>query len=237
MQRQGSIGGSAANRIRVTGAILLVAHLALVAWLTLRPLDVPWVRPANLRPLAGLRADLALGWPVAGLRIGEGLALLAPLGVLLPMADGRLTVSPLASLFRTAAAGALISLGIALLQTGVPGRVVDVDVLLLNTTGVLLAHLTVVPAGRAWLRRRLGRGGVVEEGYGDRGGRGGLGGVPESISGGVSGGCEGYPAVEARWADRIGGAGVAGPARGAVSVRGELSQGRTPTIPRVGIAP
>ncbi|MGA5650702.1 VanZ family protein [Streptomyces seoulensis] len=237
MQRQGSIGGSAANRIRVTGAILLVAHLALVAWLTLRPLDVPWVRPANLRPLAGLRADLALGWPGAGLRIGEGLALLAPLGVLLPMAAGRLSVSPLASLFRTAAAGALISLGIALLQTGVPGRVVDVDVLLLNTAGVLLAHLTVVPAGRAWLRRRLGRGGVAEEGYGDRGGRGGLGGVPEGISGGVSGGCEGYPAGEARWADRIGGAGVAGPARSAVSVRGELSQGRTPTIPRVGIAP
>ncbi|MFD7883204.1 VanZ family protein [Streptomyces bauhiniae] len=237
MQRQGSIGGSAANRIRVTGAILLVAHLALVAWLTLRPLDVPWVRPVNLRPLAGLRADLALGWPEAGRCIGEGLALLAPLGVLLPMADGRLSASPVASLFRTAAAGALISLGIALLQTGVPGRVVDVDVLLLNTGGVLLAHLAVVPAGRAWLRRRLGRGGVSEEGYGHRGGRGGLGGVPEDISGGVGGGCAGYAAGEARGADRIGGAGVAGPAGGAVSLRGELSQGRTPTIPRVGIAP
>ncbi|WP_037854928.1 VanZ family protein [Streptomyces sp. NRRL F-2799] len=235
MQRQGSIGGSAANRIRVTGAILLVAHLALVAWLTLRPLDVPWVRPANLRPLAGLRADLALGWPEAGLRIGEGLALLAPLGVLLPMADGRLSVSPLASLFRTAAAGALISLGIALLQTGVPGRVVDVDVLLLNTAGVLLAHLTVVPAGRAWLRKRLG--GVPEEGYGQRGGRGGLGGVPEGISGGGSGGCDGYPAGEARGAGRAGRGGGSGPGGGAVSVRGELSQGRTPTIPRVGIAP
>ncbi|MFC0636255.1 VanZ family protein [Streptomyces griseoluteus] len=237
MQRQGSIGGSAANRIRVTGAILLVAHLALVAWLTLRPLDVPWVRPANLHPLTGLRADLALGWPEAGRRIGEGLALLAPLGVLLPMTAGRLRVSGLASLFRTAAAGALISLGIALLQTGVPGRVVDVDVLLLNTAGVLLAHLTVVPAGRAWLRRRLGGGGVPEEGYGHRGGRGGLGGVPEGISQGASGGCEGYPGGEVHGADRVAGAGVAGPAGGAVSVRGELSQGRTPTIPRVGIAP
>ncbi|MFJ8730579.1 VanZ family protein [Streptomyces bauhiniae] len=224
----------------MTGAILLVAHLALVAWLTLRPLDLPWVRPANLRPLAGLRADLALGWPEAGLRIGESLALLAPLGALLPMADGRLSVSPFASLFRTAAAGALISLGIALLQTGVPGRVVDVDVLLLNTAGVLLAHLTVVPAGRAWLRRRLGRGGVSEEGYGRRGGlggRGGFGGAPEGISGGVAGGCDGYPAGEARGADRADRAGGSGPGGGAVSVRGELSQGRTPTIPRVGIAP
>ncbi|MEU2063133.1 VanZ family protein [Streptomyces sp. NPDC013455] len=188
MQRQGSIGGgSAAIRVRVTGGVLLVAHLALVAWLMLRPLDVPWVMPPNLRPLAGIRAELALGWPQAARPLGEGLALLAPLGVLLPMAHGRLTVSPLASLARTAAAGALLSLGIALLQTGVPGRVVDVDSLLLNTAGVVLAHLAVVPAGRAWLRRR----GVREPGA----------------------------------------------AGAAVTVQEELSQGRTPTIPRVGIAP
>ncbi|MFF9406701.1 VanZ family protein [Streptomyces anandii] len=159
MQRQGSIGGSAAIRVRVrvTGGVLLVAHLALVAWLTLRPLDLPWVMPANLRPLATVRADLALGWPEAARRLGEGLALLAPLGVLLPLAHGRLDVSPLASLARTVAAGALTSLGIALLQTGVPGRVVDVDTLLLNTVGVVLAHLAVVPAVRARLRRRAER--------------------------------------------------------------------------------
>ncbi|MEU3978791.1 VanZ family protein [Streptomyces sp. NPDC026672] len=183
MQRQGSIGGSVAIRIRVTGCLLLVAHLALVAWFTLRPLDVPWVTPANLRPLAGIRADLALGPLTAARRIGEGVALLAPLGVLLPMAHGRLTVSPLASLVRTTAAGALISLGIALLQTGVPGRVVDVDVLLLNTAGVALAHLAVVPAARCGLRRR-----------GERR----------------------HPAA---------------------ALQEEAPQGRTPTIPRVGIAP
>ncbi|MER6024771.1 VanZ family protein [Streptomyces sp. NPDC001851] len=186
MQRQGSIGGSAAIRIRVTGGVLLVAHLALVAWLMLRPLDVPWVAPPNVHPFAGIRADLALGWPRAARPLGEGLALLAPLGVLLPMAHGRLDVSPLASLIRTAAAAALISLGIALLQTGVPGRVVDVDSLLLNTSGAILAHLLVVPAGRARLRRR------------------------ESHE---------HPGTEA------------------VTVQEGLSQGRTPTIPRVGIAP
>ncbi|MFH8768056.1 VanZ family protein [Streptomyces sp. NPDC085866] len=185
MQRQGSIGGSAAIRIRATGGVLLVAHLGLVAWLMLRPLDVPWVMPANLRPLAGIRADLSLGWPEAARRLGEGLALLAPLGVLLPM-SGRLDVSPLTSLVRTAATGALISLGIALLQTGVPGRVVDVDSLLLNTVGVILAHLAVVPAGRAWLRRR-----------GER---------------------------EPQEAEQV-------------TVQEDLPQGRTPTIPRVGIAP
>ncbi|MGA5894162.1 VanZ family protein [Streptomyces venetus] len=184
MQRQGSIGGSAAFRIRVTGGVLLVAHLAFVAWFSLRPLDVPWVMPANLRPLDGLRADLALGWPEAARRIGGGLALLAPLGVLLPMASGRLIVSPLASLLNTVTAGALLSLGIELLQTGVPGQVVDIDSLFLNTAGVALTHLALVPAGRSWLRRRT---------------RARLARAP-------------LPAEEP-------------------------AQGRTPTIPRVGIAP
>ncbi|MFD3584111.1 VanZ family protein [Streptomyces sp. NPDC058683] len=183
MQRQGSIGGSAAIRVRVTGGVLLVAHLAFVAWLMLRPLDVPWVMPANLHPFAGIRADLALGPREAAHRIGEGLALLAPLGVLLPMVHGRLRVSPLASLVRTAAAGALISLGIALLQTGVPGRVVDVDSVLLNTVGVIVAHLAVVPAARARLRRQRAR------------------------------------------------------RRPAALPQEDAAQGRTPTIPRVGIAP
>jgi glycopeptide antibiotics resistance protein len=183
VQRQGSIGGSAAIRVRVTGGVLLVAHFALVAWITLRPLDVPWVSPANLHPLAGIRADLALGWPEAARRIGKGLALLAPLGVLLPMAGGRLVVSPLASMARTVAAGTLISLGIELLQTGIPGQVVDIDAILLNTVGVALAHLVVVPVARFRLRRR----------------------------------------VESR-------------SRSA-HPREESAQGRTPTIPRVGIAP
>ncbi|MFF9492357.1 VanZ family protein [Streptomyces flaveolus] len=183
MQGQGFIGGSAAHRIRVTGGVLLVAHLAFVAWYTLRPLDVPWVLPPNVHPLAGIRADLALGWPAAARSLGGALALLAPLGVLLPMVNGRLAVSPTASLLRTMTAGALLSLGIELLQTGVPGQVVDVDSLLLNTLGVALAHLAVVPAGRARLRRRSGRGHRED--------------VPQE----------------------------------------EPAQGRTPTIPRVGIAP
>ncbi|MDW4909478.1 VanZ family protein [Streptomyces sp. ADMS] len=184
MQRHGWGGESAAIRIRAAGGVLLVAHLALVAWITLRPLDVPWQPPTNLRPFAGLRADLALGWQEAARRIAEGLALLAPLGVLLPMAGGRLDVSPLVSLVRTVMAGAMISLGIELLQTGVPGQVVDVDSLLLNTVGVAVAHVTVVPALRSRLRRR-----------GD---------------------------------DRR---------RRAAIRTDEAAQGRTPTIPRVGIAP
>jgi glycopeptide antibiotics resistance protein len=151
--RQGP-DGSAVIHIRTAGLVLLVTHLLFVAWLTLRPLDVMWVTAANLRPFEGIRADLALGPVEAARRIGEGLLLLAPLGILLPVAGGRLAVSPWASLARTVAAGALISLAIELLQTGVPGQVVDVDSLLLNTAGVTLAHLAIVPATRARMRRR-----------------------------------------------------------------------------------
>lgn len=183
VQRHGSEDGSAVTRVRVAGGVLLVAHLALVAWITLRPLDVPWVSAANLRPFAGIRADLALGPEVAARRIAAGLGLLAPLGVLLPMAGGRLAASPLGSLLRTTAAGVLLSLGIELLQTGVPGQVVDIDSIMLNTLGVALAHLAVVPAVRARLRRR----------------------------------------AETR--------------RRAAVRREDHAQGRTPTIPRVGIAP
>ncbi len=190
--RQGP-GGSAVIRFRTAGLVLLLLHLAVVGWLTLRPLDVPWVHAANLTPFAGIKADLALGAVAGTRRIAEGLLLLAPLGVLLPVAGGRIAVSGWASMARTVTAGALISLGIELLQTGVPGRVVDVDSLLLNTAGVALAHLLLVPAGRARLRR--GRGSRAP-----------------------------------RRAHRP------GDEKGALH-RDETSQGPTPTIPRVGIAP
>lgn len=140
-------------RIRAVSGVLLLAHLALVGWFTLRPLDVPWAASSNLTPLEGIRADLAYGPVEAARRIGSALVLLAPLGVLLPLAGGRLTVSPLASLARTTAIGALVSLAIEMLQSGVAGQVVNVDSLLLNSAGVALAHLAVVPALRARLRR------------------------------------------------------------------------------------
>ncbi|WP_406184446.1 VanZ family protein [Streptomyces sp. NBC_01006] len=159
MQRN-EVGRSAATaihlRLRLLGGGLLVAHLLLVGWLTLRPLDVPWAAAANLTPLEGIRADLSYGPLEAARRIGEALALLAPLGVLLPLVNGNLAPSPLAawsSLGRTAAAGVLVSLLIEMLQSSVPGQVVDVDSVLLNGLGVVLAHVAVVPALRARLRR------------------------------------------------------------------------------------
>ncbi|MFE7409926.1 VanZ family protein [Streptomyces laurentii] len=220
MQRQGSgnagnAGGNAASVVRVAGFVLLLAHLVVVAWVALRPRDVAWVTAPNLTPLAGIRGDLALGPAEAARRIGSELLLLAPLGVLLPMADGRLRVSPWWSLARTTAAGALVSLAVELLQTAVPGQVVDVDSILLNTTGVAVAHALLVPAGRARLRRRARSGSNT-----DRGRRPGT--RPGSPS---------DPRSRPNSATRSeNGALLRGARPGA-------SQGATPTIPRVGIAP
>lgn len=144
-------GGSAVHRIRTAGLVLLCCHLLFVGWLTLRPLSVPWVAPANLRPFASIHADLASGPRAALEGIGGDLALLAPLGVLLPMVVARPTSRP-GSWARTVFASAMISLGIELTQPAVPGQVADVDALLLNTTGVALVHLLCFPALRARLR-------------------------------------------------------------------------------------
>ncbi len=141
-------------RYRLAGCVLLVVHLLTVGWLALRPLTVPWVSAAHLEPLATIRADLALSPWEAARAIGAGVLLLAPLGVLLPWARGRLTASPLGSLTRTVFTSAMVSLALQVVQSGVVGQVLDVDALLLNVTGVAAVHLAVVPAARARLRRR-----------------------------------------------------------------------------------
>lgn len=139
-------------KTRAAGLLLAAAHLAFVGWLMLRPHDVPWVAAPNLRPLATIRAELAMGPVEAVRRIGEGLLLLAPLGVLLPMAGARTRVSGAGSFARTVFAGLMVSLSLEFSQTVVPGQLFDIDALLLNTAGVALAYLAVVPAARVRLR-------------------------------------------------------------------------------------
>ncbi|MGW8378866.1 VanZ family protein [Streptomyces sp. ODS28] len=204
-------GGTPATapRIRATGLVLLSAHMLLVAWLTLRPLSVPWVAPANLRPFASIRADLA-GDPWSALvSIGGGLALLAPVGVLWPLVCGRLHRPLPATWARSTVAGGLVSLGIALVQSGVPGRVADIDDVLLNTAGVALAGLLLYPLlRRLLLRRERAQGDGVRSGDPRRGGRG---------------------------AARAGAAYDRG--RSGVVRREETPQGSPRRAPRVGIAP
>lgn len=154
MQHQGR-GDRAARRLRATGLVLLCAHLLFVGWVTLRPLSVPWVTPANLRPLATIRAELAAGPWEAAQSLAGPLVLLAPLGALLPMAGRQLTGSRAASFARTTGTGLLLSVAIALLQTNVPGRTFDVDRILLNAAGVVVGHILLVPPIRGRVRRRL----------------------------------------------------------------------------------
>lgn len=141
-------------RMRAAGFVLLLAHLSIVYSVMLRPRAVPWVPAANLRPLETIRGALALGPWEAVHQLGGAVLLMAPLGVLLPLAGGRLTASALGSFTRTVFTGAMIAFAVAVLQSTVPGRVPDVDVVLLNTLGVALAHLVIVPGVRARLRRR-----------------------------------------------------------------------------------
>jgi glycopeptide antibiotics resistance protein len=112
------------------------------------------VPPANLQPLATIRADLAAGPLTALTDIGGGLLLLAPVGVLLPLAAGGLYRPLPRTAIRTLPAGALLAAVLALVQSGVPGRVTDVDAVLLHTTGCALAHLLLYPPLRARLRDR-----------------------------------------------------------------------------------
>jgi len=143
------------TRVRAAGLLLTAAYLCFVAWLLLRPHYAAWVPAPNLRPLATIRSDLSAGAVPAARRIGEGLGLLAPLGVLLPMAGGRIDVPAFTSFARTVFAGLMVSMSLEFTQTLVPGQLFDVDALLLNTAGVALAHLLVVPAVRRRLRQRF----------------------------------------------------------------------------------
>ncbi|MFT2017945.1 VanZ family protein [Streptomyces sp. 796.1] len=156
MQGHGS-GRTADIRFRVAGILLLVAQLAFIGWVSLRPLTAPWVTAGNLEPLASIRGDLEIGFAEAARRIGRELLLYAPLGVLFPLVGGRIDAHKLASLVRTVLASALISCLVELAQGSIAGQVMDVDTVLINTAGVALAHLAVVPAVRGHLRRRAGR--------------------------------------------------------------------------------
>ncbi|WP_234434938.1 MULTISPECIES: VanZ family protein [Streptomyces] len=136
--------------LRLTGVAGLACHLTLVLWLVLRPLPVAWVYDANLTPLASLRSSTA--WQV----VGE-LLLLAPLGVLLPLAGGRLRAPWLPSFLRTTGVSALLATVLEFLSSWTPGHVLNVDHILFAVVGVAATHLALVPGLRHLLRERRPR--------------------------------------------------------------------------------
>lgn len=125
----------------------LAVHLLLVVWTVLRPLPVAWVDDANLTPLASLRSSSA--WQV----LGE-LLVLAPLGVLVPLAGGRVRAAWLPSFLRTAGVSALLATALEFLSSWTPGHVLNVDHILLALVGAGVTHLALVPAGRSLLAGR-----------------------------------------------------------------------------------
>ncbi|MBB0243540.1 hypothetical protein FNQ90_05310 [Streptomyces alkaliphilus] len=136
--------------LRLTAGVLTIAYLAVVAWLTLRPVAVAWVPPTNTRPFATIGAEFTEG-PRAALRhIGTGVTLLAPLGVLFPLLGRRLGGSAVISFTRTVFAGAMISLALGMARSVLPSRQADIDALILNTLGVALVHLLCFAPLRRW---------------------------------------------------------------------------------------
>ena len=134
--------------------LLLAVQLAVVVWLAFRPISAAWMTDTNLTPFATVRSELDVGTAHAYLELARGLLLLAPLGVLLPLAGGRLDAPALPSFLRTVFASLLIATGVELFQSTLTSHLLDVDDVLLAGIGVALTHLLVVPASRAALRRR-----------------------------------------------------------------------------------
>ncbi|MFC9325459.1 VanZ family protein [Kitasatospora sp. NPDC057015] len=140
--------------LRAAGLTALVIHLLAVGWFVLRPLPVAWVYDTNLTPFGSVRRAFELG-DAAGLRqLACELLLLAPLGVLLPLARGRVRAAWFPSFLRVAGVSALLATGLEFAASWVPGHVLDVDHILLGVAGASVTHLAVVPAARAVLRAR-----------------------------------------------------------------------------------
>jgi glycopeptide antibiotics resistance protein len=139
---------------RRLGLLLLAVHLGLVLWTAFLPVSAAWMADTNLTPFATVRTELAAGTEHAYLELLRSLLLLAPLGLLLPLAGGRVVSSPLWSFLRTVLAGVLIATGVEVLQSTLTSHLLNVDDILLAAVGIAAAHLAVVPAFRAALRRR-----------------------------------------------------------------------------------
>ncbi|QFG26845.1 VanZ family protein [Actinomadura sp. WMMB 499] len=131
--------------VAVAALALLGAFFYVAFQLTLTPVRDHGQAGANFEPGDSLRFYLDRPTKEALLQLGGNLALLAPMGVLLPLVAKRLR-GPL----RLAVVTGLFSLAVELVQGAfVIGRAFDVDDVILNVAGVVLAYLL--------LGRRLSR--------------------------------------------------------------------------------
>lgn len=105
---------------------------------------------ANLVPLVGILRMLQYPSPLALVNLVGNLALLAPLGIFLPV-----LLPQVRRAGQVLAIGFLVSLGIEIFQLVLMIRIFDVDDLLLNSLGVLLGYAVFVLFYRAPLISRL----------------------------------------------------------------------------------
>lgn len=138
---------------RRLGLLLLAVHLGLVLWTVFEPVSAAWMADTNLTPFATVRAEITAGTTHSYLELLRSLLVLAPLGLLLPLAGGRADSAPLSSFLRTVFGGMLIATGVELLETTLTSHLLNVDDVLLAAVGIALAHLAVVPAFRAAVRQ------------------------------------------------------------------------------------
>ncbi|WP_233617491.1 VanZ family protein [Actinomadura sp. WAC 06369] len=131
--------------VAVTALVLLGGFCYVAFRLTLTPVRDEGQAGANFRPGDSLRFYLDRPTKEAVLQLGGNLALLAPIGVLVPLVAKRLR-GPV----RLAVLTALFSFAVELVQGAfVVGRAFDIDDVILNVAGVVLAYLL--------LGRRLSR--------------------------------------------------------------------------------
>lgn len=143
--------------LRSAGLTMLVLYFLLLGWLALRQPPAGWSYDSNLTPFASVHRALATGG-AAGLRqVLSSLVVLAPLGVLLPLAQGRLRQAWLPSFLHTLGINALLATAMEVVRTGLTSHLLNVDDILLGTIGAAAAHLLVVPVGRVRLRAWLAR--------------------------------------------------------------------------------
>ncbi len=139
---------------RAVGVTLLVLHLCLTGWLALHAVPNSWAYEANLTPFASVHRALLAGSPGEWHQLLGPIAAAAPLGLLLPLAGGRLRAAWLPSFLRTVGAALVIATALEFLRTSLGGWILNVDDVLLGVIGAGLVHLALVPAGRAVLRDR-----------------------------------------------------------------------------------
>ncbi|WP_181442403.1 VanZ family protein [Streptomyces tateyamensis] len=140
--------------LRSLGLVLIGLYFLLLCWLAVRQAPPAWAYDANLTPFASVQRSLADGDLD---QLLGALAPAAPLGVLVPLAGGRLRTAWFPSFVHATACAALVATGFEGMRTALGDQVLNVDDILLGVIGAALAHLLVVPVGRAALRGRPAR--------------------------------------------------------------------------------